>query len=81
MMMLGPSTLFLSFLLLTHTNTDMHTLLMGFHNKWILHSSDASHKSMALLPDLLSFTRMLTHPDKIVQTETRRLVYLSHIVD
>lgn len=59
----------------------MHTLLMGFHNKWLLHSSDTSHKSMTLLPDLLSFTHL---PTRTQTWSTGRRhsgsVYLSHFI-
>lgn len=63
-----PHPFSLSLSCFPHTHTDMHTLLMGFHNKWILHSRDASHKSM--VPDLLSLTRLLTHTQTKSQTDT-----------
>lgn len=63
-----PHPFSLSLCCFPHTHTDMHILLMGFHNKWILHSRDASHKSM--VPDLLSLTRLLTHTQTKSQTDT-----------
>lgn len=68
MMMLCP--LYPSFPLycFPHTHTDVHTLLMGFHNKWIFLSTDAGHKSM--LPGLLLIHFANAHLDKITDSHT-----------
>lgn len=53
MMMLCTPPPFSSLASLSLTHTDMHMLLMGFHNKWLLIPEPDGRKSM--LPDLLSF--------------------------
>lgn len=82
MMMLCPTPSF--FLSSTSSSffflhTVMLTLLVVFHNKQLLEPSDASYKSVTLLPDLFSFTHLLTLTQ--TQSHTRRhggFVYLSH---